>query len=525
MDEVLIVGSGAAGVGAALGLTRGGVRPRILDVGFQPDPPVDHAGGLYATRRRRDVADLLLGPGLEGLLEVLGPEGEGRIAKLDAPGAAFVTRRAGELGPLRTEGFQAIQSFAAGGLASAWGAGLYRYTARDLEGTPLTTRDLDPWFDALTEEAGVSGAADDLEEAFGPCHGLAPPLRLSANAGAMFEGYRRRRAAFHRAGVLMGRPRLAVREAPEAYQNLEFWVPDLPHVYTPRRSLKRLIEAGQVRYTPGVLVEAFEDGPEGVTVHARELESGARVRFQGRRVVLAAGPVNSARLVLASRRDHETRLAILDNPAVMVPLFLPARLGAGLEQEAFGLTQLNVVHDCPDVGRTQGSLLEVTSPARRAFFPSFPLAARSSLRLVRELLPSMLVLQLFHPAPRSQAGWLQLEEDGTLVVHAAAAPPPVDPLRRVLAALRSAGAYGHPRLARPVPPGHAVHYAGPLPLCLEDGSEYSTTRDGRLRGTRGVFVADGSVFPSLPAKNSSFAVMAWAMRLGATLAETRGPAP
>ena len=44
-------------------------------------------------------------------------------------------------------------------------------------------------------------------------------------------------------------------------------------------------------------------------------------------------------------------------------------------------------------------------------------------------------------------------------------------------------------------PGHAAsaHYAGTLPMTTED-RELTTDVNGRLRGTRAVYVADGSVF-------------------------------
>lgn len=504
MDEVLVVGSGAAGVGAALGLVAAGVRPRVLDVGHRPGT------------RPLDEGARSLGADLRGLGDVVRRPGETGIAKLDSPGFDFVTRGAREHGPVETTTFHPVQSFAAGGLANAWGAGLYRFTDEDLRGFPVAREELDPWFDRLTAEAGVTGAADDLAEAFGSAAGLGEPLRLSGNATAVLGGYRRTRRHPAREGVRLGRPRLAVRAGPEAYGGREFWEPGLDHLYTPTRTLDRLRSEDAIDYTPGVLAEAFTEDADGVLVQGTEVPGGARVTLRARRLVLAAGPVNSARLVLASRQDHVTTLPLLDNPAAMVPLLLPSRLGAGYEADAFGLTQLNVVHEDLDGDRHQGSLLEVTAPARAAFFPSFPLAARSSVRLVRELLPAMMVLQLFSPAEAADAAQLHLAETGVLRIHGTRARPRRRALAAVLRFLRRCGAWSLPALARPVPPGHAVHYAGTLPM--GGAGDYATGPDGLLARTRGVYVADGATFPRLPAKNSSFAVMANAARIGEGLA-------
>ena len=51
------------------------------------------------------------------------------------------------------------------------------------------------------------------------------------------------------------------------------------------------------------------------------------------------------------------------------------------------------------------------------------------------------------------------------------------------------------------------------------GGELSCAPDGRLRGTRAVYLGDGSVFPWLPAKGLTFTLAANADRVGTQLAE------
>ena len=50
-------------------------------------------------------------------------------------------------------------------------------------------------------------------------------------------------------------------------------------------------------------------------------------------------------------------------------------------------------------------------------------------------------------------------------------------------------------------------------------SPYHCTPQGELAGEPGVFVADAALFPSPPAKNFSFAVMANAMRIAGIAAD------
>jgi choline dehydrogenase-like flavoprotein len=73
---------------------------------------------------------------------------------------------------------------------------------------------------------------------------------------------------------------------------------------------------------------------------------------------------------------------------------------------------------------------------------------------------------------------------------------------------------------RTIRPGHgaSLHYAGTFPM-TPDGGELTCDRDGRLRATRAVFLADGSIFPWIPPKGLTFNLMASADRVGTRLAE------
>ena len=183
------------------------------------------------------------------------------------------------------------------------------------------------------------------------------------------------------------------------YSNLEFWQAQ-PYIYTPAVTLRQLIAAGQIDYRPGLLVQRWQETADGVTVYARDIEQRRTGRRSpASRLLLAAGAINTARIALQSAGDTATRLPLLENPVVQIPLVLPASLGRRLDTHAFGLVQLNLVWESAAYQTIlQGSLLELTAPLRAEFFGRFPLAARANLALIRHLLPAMLMLQLYFPA-------------------------------------------------------------------------------------------------------------------------------
>ena len=78
-------------------------------------------------------------------------------------------------------------------------------------------------------------------------------------------------------------------------------------------------------------------------------------------------------------------------------------------------------------------------------------------------------------------------------------------------ALRSLGAWAIKRIQPGM--GSSIHYAGTLPFA-GDGRPFSLLSDGRLAGTRRVWVADGSGFRFLPAKGLTLSLMANAHLVG-----------
>lgn len=519
MYDVLIVGSGVSGVAAALRFADKGMKPCMADVGLEPPDEAPIQENLYSFRNHHDSFALMIGENFEGLIN-LEKKSPTVPAKMASPSMRFVTARAQDYSPVESSGFDVIQSFGQGGLASAWGAGLYRYLDRDLEDFPIEAKDLSSYYDRLTEEIGISGSNDDLEAYFGRDEHLQQQLKLSGNATRIMKKYSRLRKKFNAKGVYIGRPRLGVLTEEKDgrqvcdYRNLEFWQPGLSHIYTPALTLKTLVRNRKLVYRGGLLAKSWKRQDSDLVLKTIDVANGEIVYLRSRKLILAAGAVGSARLALQTRKDYRAKLALMDNPAVQFPFVIPARIGTRLERGAFGLTQLNLVYD-PDEKKDflQGSLLEVTSPSRAEFFRHFPWAARDNLRLIRYVLPALIVLQLFFPADASNAARLSLKEDGTLKVQAERDRMSPEIKKDILKIFRHFGAFSTHSLAVDVPKGQSIHYAGTLPMKADPVEPYTCNRFGELYGEPGVFVVDGSVFPALSSKNYSLALMANAMRI------------
>ncbi len=519
MKDVLIIGSGIAGTSAALQLAERGIHACMVDVGFMPpiEPPIKK--NLYDYCDENECFDLIIGNNFEGLRN-LEREQKPVPAKLTAPRLSFVTDRSQELSPVRETNFTLVQSFAQGGLANAWGAGVMRFTSRDLDGFPLESHELTPYYDRLTKEMGISGENDDLTPYFGTDHLLQRPLRLSENAAALYRKYLEKKTRLNRRGVFIGRPRLAVlteemggRTACE-YSNLEFWQPHLPYLYYPSLTLEKLIGRGDVEYRKGLLAKSWHRRNGTIVVEAMSINDRKRISFECKKLILAAGAVGNAKLALASRNDYKSKLTLLDNKALQFPFLVPKMIGNKLEKSSFGLTQLSFVYDpSPDQDYSHGSILDLTSPARAEFYSSFPFAAADNIRMIKYLLPAMMVLQLYLPAKPETGASLSLSHDGGLEIVGRNNQVNKQLIKKVIKIFRILGTVTFAFLVVRISNGLGIHYAGTLPMVERPKNPYQCNRFGELYGEPDVYVVDGSVFPRLSAKNFSFAVMANAMRV------------
>ncbi|MFQ6037925.1 MAG: hypothetical protein ACE5LV_04835 [Candidatus Aminicenantales bacterium] len=526
MDDILIIGSGISGVSAALRFADKGIRIAMLDVGLEPrrEQAVDQ--NFYDYCEKNDGFSLMIGLKFEGLRN-LDPMRRAIPVKLAAPRMAFVLDRAQNLSPVRERDYCLIQSFAQGGLANAWGAGLMRYTEKDLREFPIREEDLAPYYERLSGEIGISGENDDLTCFFGKDKNLQKPLRLSNNARFLYMRYLKKKKNLNRRGVFLGRPRLAVLSEekegrkPCDYSNLEFWQPHLPYIYYPSLTLQKLVRQGFVDYRKGYLAESWSHSNGKILVRAKSLEDHRTQEFPCRRLVLAAGAVGSAKLALASKRDFRSVLSLLDNTALQFPFLIPRNIGRKLERNSFGLTQLSIVFDWESQeGQLQGSLLDLTSPARAEFFSYFPFAARDNVFFLKYILPAMMVMQLYLPVSQETAASLSLREDGSLEIIGKGKDVPASLIRKVLKAFRKLGAYSASSLVVRVENGLGIHYAGTLPMRESPEKPYESSRWGELFDEPHVYAVDGSVFPRLSAMNYAFAVMANAMRIADHIVST-----
>ncbi len=527
--DVLVVGSGASAANAAWPLVEAGLSVGMIDPGgrdetYAPIVPGDD----FRTIRRTDANQhrYFLGDEFEGI-----PFGPVRVGAQLTPPRQFITRGTEERSPVEAGALQAAQTFARGGLGAGWGASAMPYTDADLADWPVGRSELQPHYDAVSKRVGISGPKrDDLSPHVGPLESLMPPSRIDSNADWVYRRYERVRGELLARGFRMGQARLAVctrrhrGRGPLGYGDMEFWADQDRAVYRPAFTIDELATRGAFHELSGLMAVRYRENPadESVEVECLGLRTNESVTLSARRLVLAAGAIGTARIVLESLGRRNEPVPFLTNPYTYLPCLVPSRIGRRTRDRRHSLTQLTMIYDPDGTGRNavQPQLYSYRSLLSFKLLKESPLPMRESIPLIRAIQEYLVIVGIFHPDFPSNGRRLLLDDAGTLVIRSgsvecAARRACED---RVAGFLRRVGCMPLKRIDPG--PGASIHYAGTLPMRGEAAAGPLTCdADGRLRGGKLVVVADGSTFPTLPAKGLTFTLMANADRIGAALAK------
>jgi hypothetical protein len=534
MIDVIVVGSGPGGTNAAARLVESGRSVLMLDFGNRDAHYANLVPSRSFLRLRHDDPEqhrYLLGDEFEGI-----PFGAVRVGAQLTPPRSYALADAAERMPVDAPGFAVSMSLARGGLGVAWGAGVFPFSDDELRGMDLDLATMQPHYDAVAARIGVAGAQDDLLRFYPPSPTMMPALDADTNGTELLARYQRRRAALNAAGFHLGRPRIAVCSQPfrgreaYAYHDLDFWADVGRSIYRPMWTLDELERMPGFTYRPRCLVRGFVDQEGSVRVEAAHADTGVPERHEARALVLAAGTFGTARLVLRSFERYDTPVPLVSNPYTYVPTLNLGMIGRETRDARSSQGQLTAIleREQPHHRLVQTQVFSYRSLLTFKLMKELPLAARQSRRMLQVLMPCFAILGIHHEDRPSPSKTCMLrrspgDDPDTLAIRYQSSEAEERTQREdeavLLRCFRKLGCIALKRI-RPGN-GSSIHYAGTFPISRED-RPLTCDRDSRLRGTRSVYLADGSVFPWLPPKGLTFNIMANADRVGAILAERLG---
>jgi len=485
-SDCIVIGSGPAGVSAAFPLVESGLRVLMLDGANGAD--ADNGGSREPWKR-------MLGSGLEALL----PE-DGLSPKLRTPAARQIVGGFHRANDIRGEGFVVTGSQARGGLSRIWGGFASEFDAKDIEDWPVSIEDMRPSYRTVTDRIGVSGSGtDEMADFFGRSGTILPPLPVGASAAHLLKRYHPGSQGPEFALGVARNAILTLARGERRACNLGkdcLWGCDRGAVYDARFDLDELKRSNTFRLVDNAQAVGLAQVPGGWQVQTQDGR-----RFTAPRVVIAAGALGTAALVIPLLPNATTELRLLNNPVVAIPLLAPGRLGQSAAAEGYSLAQLGyrLRYGPASLDYISGAVYEAEGLPISSFTARLPFGRRAGTEFFNAISSALLVTTAYFPGAESD-NRLRWQRNGNGIsiairgnVSAGLSTKVDEVIHRLRRIWRKLGALMLPGAAL-AEPGTDVHLAGLFPMGTH--APHGTSENGELIAAPGVFAVDGSVLPN-----------------------------
>lgn len=525
--QVVIIGSGPAGVSAAFPLVEKGVRVLMLNAGRETHSvsQLDEHDTLRQLRESPKYWKLMIGEQYERFDAVDSMSPRYRIPSYRRAFAEFKQRYA-----ISTDNFIVHGSLESGGLSNMWGTGVCRFDDEDLADYPISFQDLRRSYQRVVQRIGVSGTNDDdLSSFYGYEESLQPPLVPQGNAQLLYRRYSARSGPAHKRGVFLGHIRAATLtqdlQDRRGCVNCGLCVYGCVHrsMWSAKYDLEKLSRFPNFIYHEGAFVS-----------HLRRLDSSYMIGFgpdqhrvteevETKQAVLASGTIGSAKLVIDALRIYDKDRTLLNNTMAGFALFVPRWWINGLvDEDILGSGQLTYRVITPDSNESyaSGHLFLADTISTTELLSYIPFTYPLSRRIIRQLQPALMIGICYLGSDYGRHT-MRLNPSGNIEIFggmlSTTEPTIKTALNRFASALVRYGVYLIPSSINLSKVGDDVHYAGTVPMRASPRIGEANSQ-GEVQGLPGVYVVDGSALTALPPKMHTLTIMANADRIATAIA-------
>ena len=526
--DVIVVGSGISGAFAAHELVSQGLKVLMIDVGHDDAASRDAIPDL-------PFSDIIKDPVLSRSI-FLGEDNEGigargtRVGAQLTPPRHFITRDTEKFLPYESKTFFPMQSLALGGLGAGWGAACFTFDADELRRCGIWQPDFNTFYSEATAIAGVSAShEEDTSDALEvDPRLLQPALDLDENNQSILNRYKTLRLSA-RGPFAMGRIPLAIlsrdredgRQA-NPYFDMDFYSDARRSIFRPRYLIERLQARPNYQYAGKQLATSVSDGGDFAEIRTLDVETGEARAWRARKIILCASAINTARIVLTSLGNLESKVPLLANPYRYVVCLNWDTFGRSVADRRHSMAQLLGMHRPPDNPR---DLMTFQMYSYRSLLlfklaKEFPLPPDLGFLFARTIVNSLSIVAVWHSADQSTLSQAAIgRHDRDLGVPSLEFTHAIEPARRQQMISREKHLRRFLRKLRLLPlktvdtgPAGGIHYAGTLPSESQHFTAH-TRSTGQVKAMPSVYVGDSSSWNFLPAKGLSFTLMANAIRI------------
>lgn len=524
--DVIIIGGGAAGSCAAYPLVKAGLSVAMLDGGLDNVQVLDNwPATSFEEVRRKDTHQraLFFGPDLESLQGL----GSNHSVQMTKGLKSYVTDLAEQFLPLKSNTVSLLQSLARGGLTEAWGGVCDFFDEAELTSVGLPVGEMKRAYQQVCDVIGVSGKSQKLK--------LQPPVKLDNHGRLLLKVSQQKKSILEKRNLQVYQPPMAVltkkknKRSATSYNDLDFWINTGKSVFRPHYLIDELMEAKNFSYIGGVVVQKFREKNKEVEVIVQSiLNNSKRVsqKFMAKKIILAAGSVNTTRIILESMGLTNVDVPIIVKPHVIIPCIHLRTLGKAGDIKRLSLCQLVMKYqprkDEPSVSFSQ--LYSYKSLLMYKLLANIPLPMPLALKLLTFLTPSFILADTRFTSNAEEVGTMKLIKNKTTKKSYIEVTYPVlseiqkrhqRSLHHMVGGLRQLGLLPLKQVFMPT--GSTAHYAGGVPFVKEEESSrwpVCTTINGQVHQLKHTYIADAATWRSLPAKPPTLTIMANALRVG-----------
>ena len=503
-------------------LIRAGLKPTLIDIGERLPVAQQAAVGRMSAlpAEQWDPADRALVTANPTLFDA-------DVPKKMVFGSEYYFSGDRAFSPIDTVPGMPSSTFARGGFSVAWGAALLPANDDDLRDWPIRRDDLDASYRRVLADIPLSAVEDGLCTQF-PLYRDAPtPLPLAADVAGFLDDLPAGAGKPGASPFLFGRARLAVdagrcRLCGHCLSGCVYGA-----IYSTEDDLTRLEKSGLLENIEGWAVVELREESDGVTVEMRHATSGEQRRDHFDRVFLAAGAIQSTRIVLASLQFYDHTLKLKDSQKFIMPL-------ARLRRSALSWPQSIAL---------AGAFLDFKIPGLSDHWVHGQVSGMNDYILRRlKIVPGERSFRASMLAPiyeRLLVAWCGLHSDhsSSIALTLTSTMRNGLPVMRLRPQRRPDAARIVRRVARHLArrllpsgtlgvlpalimgrPGSGNHYGGTLPMRQRPRERLDTDVLGRLVEWRRIHVVDGAILPSIPATTLALLQMANADRIATAVA-------
>lgn len=518
--EVAVIGSGLSAIGAIKALQRLGFKPTVLDCGETLDLERSNLANALSVKEPSEWSE----QEREALSQNFTIDKGDAIPKKLLFGSDYFYGKSRNDAPVESKGNLPPFSYALGGFSVSWGAASLPPQECDVNDWPIAINEINKYCEIAIADLPYSARVDGLSLNFEILQSDPKALQLN-EAERMILDQLKNASILEKDTLVFGQSRLLVSsETTDKLVGCKYCGQCMSgcvykSIYKASDDILLLSNEGAIDYKPGCLVLEISETDDRVKVRYLDAE-GRENSSEFDRVFLAAGAVNSTRMVLNSLKIFDKKVKLKTRGGYVMPVFSFRKLPI----------------DWPNCNTQPGIFLEFKggglkhwvhvqiSTANELLFQKLKIQSGASglFTSIKKFLVEhvMLVFVNFHS---DYAGHYELwltqssEESNANCLHSRHHKSSSHLFVFALSAFRLLKICGKIGCIPIIPLAKnnsgSYHVGGSLPMRAEPKDDLDTDDLGRVSAWRRVHIVDTSIFPSLPGTTVGLLAMANAMRI------------